>query len=113
VPSRRSVEGGREPGGHHGVEFDEQHFLSTPNGAARSKAGDMIAVDADYVGQTGYLGAGASAAYLATAIGSDPDWIRRVTLNVGRVTAVTATGLQLAEPLLAACRHRGCRRSRS
>lgn len=76
-------------------------FLSTPNGAGTIQAGDMIAVDADYSGQTGYLGAGASAAYLATAIGSDPHWVRRMTLNVGRVTAVTATGLQLAEPLLA------------
>lgn len=76
-------------------------FLSTPNGAGTIQAGDMIAVDADYTGQTGYVGAGASAAYLATAISSDLHWIRRMTLNVGRVTAVTATGLQLAEPLLA------------
>jgi hypothetical protein len=76
-------------------------FLSTPNGAGMIQAGDMIAVDADYNGQTGYLGAGASAAYLANAIGSDLNWIRRMTLNVGRVTAVTATGLQLAEPLVA------------
>jgi hypothetical protein len=77
-------------------------FLSTPNGAGTIQAGDMIAVDADYSGQTGYVGAGASAAYLATAISSgDLHWIRRMTLNVGRVTAVTASGLQLAEPLLA------------
>lgn len=76
-------------------------FLSTPNGAGTIQAGDMIAVDADYNGQTGYLGAGASAAYLASAIGSDVQWIRRMTLNVGRVTAVTTAGLQLAEPLLA------------
>ena len=77
-------------------------FLSTPNGAGTIQAGDMIAVDADYSGQTGYIGAGASAAYLATAISSgDLHWIRRMTLNVGRVTAVTASGLQLAEPLLA------------
>ncbi len=76
-------------------------FLSTPNGPGTIQAGDMIAVDADYNGQTGYVGAGASAAYLATAIGSDVHWIRRMTLNVGRVTAVTAAGLQLAEPLLA------------
>jgi hypothetical protein len=76
-------------------------FLSTPNGAGTIQAGDMIAVDADYSGQTGYLGAGASAAYLATAIGSDLHWIRRMTLNVGRVTAVTQAGLALAEPLLA------------
>ena len=77
-------------------------FLSTPNGAGTIQAGDMIAVDVDYTSQTGYVGAGASAAYLATAITSgDLHWIRRMTLNVGRVTAVTATGLQLAEPLLA------------
>ena len=77
-------------------------FLNTPNGAGTIQTGDMIAVDADYSGQTGYVGAGASAAYLATAIGSgDLHWIRRMTLNVGRVTAVTASGLQLAEPLLA------------
>jgi hypothetical protein len=77
-------------------------FLSTPNGADTIQAGDMIAVDADYSGQMGYIGAGASAAYLATAISSaDQHWIRRMTLNVGRVTAVTASGLQLAEPLLA------------
>jgi hypothetical protein len=76
-------------------------FLSTTNGAGTIQAGNLIAVDADYNGQTGYVGAGASAAYLATAISGDLHWIRRVTLNVGRVTAVTATGLQLAEPLLA------------
>ena len=77
-------------------------FLSTPSGAGTIQAGDMIAVDMDYTGQTGYVGAGASAAYLATSITSgDLHWIRRMTLNVGRVTAVTANGLQLAEPLLA------------
>ena len=76
-------------------------FLSTPNGAGTIQAGDMIAVDADYNGATGYFGAGASAAYLTTAIGSDIHWIRRMTLNVGRVTSVTTAGLQLAEPLLA------------
>jgi hypothetical protein len=77
-------------------------FLGTPSGAGTIQAGDMIAVDMDYTGQTGYVGAGASAAYLATAITSgDLHWIRRMTLNVARVTAVTATGLQLAEPLLA------------
>jgi hypothetical protein len=76
-------------------------FLSTPNGAGTILAGDMIAVDADYSGQTGFVGAGASAAYLMNPAGNDTQWIRRMTLNVGRVTAVTATGLQLAESLLA------------
>lgn len=74
-------------------------FLSTPNGAGGIQAGDMIAVDVDYSGQTGYVGAGAAGAYLTTAAGSDPHWIRRMTLNVARVTAVTASGLQLSEPL--------------
>jgi hypothetical protein len=77
------------------------NFLSTPNGTGGILAGDMIAVDADYSNQTGYLGAGTSGAYLTTPVSDDPHWIRRVTLNVGRVTAVTATGLQLADPLLA------------
>ena len=76
-------------------------FLSTPNGTGTIQAGDMVAVDLDYSGQTGYIGAGASAAYVATAVTGDPDRIRRVTLNVGRVTAVITTGLQLATPLLA------------
>ena len=76
-------------------------FLSTPNGTGSIQAGDMVAVDADYSGQTGYVGAGCAAAYLSTAISGDPNWIRRVTLNVGRVTAVTASGLQLAESLIA------------
>lgn len=76
-------------------------FLSMPTGTGSIQAGDMIAVDADYSGQTGYVGAGASAAYLASAVGSDPHWIRRMTLNVARVTSMTAAGLQLAEPLMA------------
>lgn len=76
-------------------------FLSTPNGAGAIQPGDMIAVDVDCAGQTGFVGAGAAAAYLATAVSGDANWIRRMTLNVGRVTAVNAAGLQLAEPLLA------------
>jgi hypothetical protein len=37
----------------------------------------------------------------ATAVNSDPDYSRRVTFNVARVSAVTSTGLQLAQPLIA------------
>jgi hypothetical protein len=76
-------------------------FLSTPNGAGSIEPGDMIAVDVDCSTQTGFVGAGAAAAYLVAPVSSDANWIRRVTLNVGRVTAVNAAGLQLAEPLLA------------
>ena len=76
-------------------------FLSTPAGAGGIQPGDLVAVDVDYSGQTGYVGAGAAAAYIAAAANADTDRLRRLTLNVGRVTAVLPTGLQLAEPLLA------------
>jgi hypothetical protein len=33
-------------------------------------------------------------------VGSDPDYIRRVTFNVARLAAKTATNLQLAQPLI-------------
>jgi hypothetical protein len=66
-------------------------------------AGCIVAVDEDYAGQTGFVGSGVSAGYAqsAAAVGSDPDYVRRVTFNVARVSAVTSTGLQLAQPLLA------------
>jgi hypothetical protein len=65
-------------------------------------AADIIAVDADYAGQTGFVGTGVSAAYVqsAAAINSDADYIRRVTFNVARVSQATSSGLQLAEPLI-------------
>jgi hypothetical protein len=66
-------------------------------------AGCMVAVDVDYTGQTGFVGSGVFAAYVrsATAVNNDPDYIRRVTFNVARVSAVSPNGLQLAQPLLA------------
>lgn len=66
-------------------------------------AGCVVAVDADYAGQTGYVGSGVYAAYVqsATAVNNDPDYVRRVTFNVARVSAVTTNGLQLAQPLIA------------
>lgn len=64
-------------------------------------AGCMVAVDADYAGQTGFVGSGVSAAYVrsASAVNNDPDYIRRVSFNVARVSQVTTSGLQLAQPL--------------
>jgi len=44
----------------------------------------MIAVDADYSGQTGFVGAPISGAYVRQPI-ADQDYIRRVTFNVGLV----------------------------
>lgn len=66
-------------------------------------AGQMIVVDVNYTGQTGYVGSGASGAYVssAAAVNNDPNYIRRVSFNVARITAVTGAGLELAQPLIA------------
>jgi hypothetical protein len=63
---------------------------------------DLVAVDADYQQQTGYVGTGITAAYVRDSadVNHDPDYVRRVTFNVGRVVEKTATSLLLAQPLL-------------
>jgi hypothetical protein len=60
--------------------------------------GSMIAVDADYEGQTGYIGTPVSGAYLRQPL-ADPDYIRRITFNVGLVLGVSSESLILAHPL--------------
>jgi hypothetical protein len=63
---------------------------------------DVVAVDADYQQQIGYVGAGISAAYVGDplSVNRDANYIRRVTFNIGRVTQKTVTSLVLAQPLL-------------
>jgi hypothetical protein len=67
--------------------------------AAKFSPGSIIALDADYTGQTGYVGSPVSGAYVRQAL-TDVDYIRRVTFNVSLVSQVSSTGLTLAEPLL-------------
>jgi hypothetical protein len=64
--------------------------------------GDALAVDIDYAAQIGYVGSGVAGAYVKSAadVGSNADYIRRVTFNLGRVSAKDATALTLAQPLL-------------
>jgi hypothetical protein len=64
--------------------------------------GDMIAVDSDYAGQTGYVGTGIAGAYVSdpSLVREDANYLRRVTFNVGRVIEKTATSLVLAQALL-------------
>jgi hypothetical protein len=79
-------------------------FLSVaPNQLTSFSAGQMVVVDVDYSGQTGYIGSGISAAYVSSAgaVNSDINYIRRVSFNVGRIASVTSSGLQLAQPLIA------------
>ncbi|WP_263382778.1 hypothetical protein [Granulicella arctica] len=69
--------------------------------AAAFAIGSLIAVDIDYTGQTGFVGSGISAAYVRSsgAVNGDANYIRRVTLNVARVTGNVAGVLQLASEL--------------
>jgi hypothetical protein len=66
--------------------------------AAKFSAGSIIALDADYTGQTGFVGSPVSGAYVRTAL-TDVDYIRRVTFNVALVSQTSTTGLTLAGPL--------------
>jgi hypothetical protein len=70
--------------------------------AAAFSVGELVAVDVDYTTQTGFVGSGVSGAYVQTVL-TDVNYIRRVTLNVGRITAINATtgALTLECPLLA------------
>jgi len=63
--------------------------------------GDIIAVDADYQQQTGYVGSGIAAAYVSDPVNvnRDTNYVRRVTFNLGRVAQLTAGSLLLAQPL--------------
>jgi hypothetical protein len=64
--------------------------------------GDVLAVDADYQQQTGYVGTGIAAAYVndPADVNRDPNYVRRVTFNLGRVVEKTVNSLLLAQPLL-------------
>jgi hypothetical protein len=66
-------------------------------------AGSILSVDLDYLGQTGFVGSGVSAAYVssASAVGSDPDYVRRVSFNVARVVSAAGNTVTLAQPLIA------------
>jgi hypothetical protein len=70
---------------------------------SKYEVGDLVAVDFDYVGSTGYVGSGAAAAYLSTAL--DPathkDYTRRVTFNLSRVESMASNELGLSQRLMA------------
>ncbi len=71
-------------------------------GTSMFTEGCLIAVDVDYQQQIGYVGSGIAAAYVSNpaAVNQDPNYVRRVTFNVGRVAEVTASSIVLAQPLL-------------
>jgi hypothetical protein len=64
--------------------------------------GDLIAVDVDYSGQTGYVGTGVAGAYVRNVadVNSNADYIRRVTFNVAKIASKTANSVVLESPLI-------------
>jgi hypothetical protein len=68
--------------------------------AAAFTVGQLVAVDVDYSGQTGFIGGGVSGAYVKTAL-TDVDYVRRISLNVGRIAAISEGALTLQWPLIA------------
>ena len=77
--------------------------LNVGTAAAQFSIGELVSVDVDYTGQVGFVGSGVSAAYVrqASDVGGDVNYIRRVTLNVGRVVGIANGTLQLGGALLA------------
>jgi hypothetical protein len=75
------------------------NFLVLSNSdVEKFSAGDLVAVDVDYTGQTGYVGTPVCGAYVRKVL-ADVDYIRRVTFNVGRISAVTSSGITLVSAL--------------
>lgn len=73
-------------------------ILLASTDAARFSPGAIVAVDADYTGQTGFVGAPVAGAYVRQPL-TDVDYIRRITFNVALVSQVSSSGLTLADPL--------------
>jgi len=74
-------------------------FIALASGdSANFTAGSIVAVDADYTGQAGFVGTGVAGAYVRKPL-SDVDYIRRVTFNVSLLSGVSAAGLTLATDL--------------
>ncbi len=64
------------------------------------QAGDVVVVDNDYAGETGYIGSGAPGTYVAAAPSMvDAHFVRRVSFNVARVLTVSAGTVTLASAL--------------
>ncbi|UWZ86036.1 hypothetical protein [Occallatibacter riparius] len=74
------------------------HIALSAEDATQFTVGQIVAVDCDYAGQTGYLGSPITGAYLRQPL-SDPDYLRRITFNVALVAGVSSSSITLAQPL--------------
>ena len=77
-----------------------ESLLQLGDAAANFAVGETIVVDIDYTGQLGFVGSAVSGAYVKTAL-TDLDYIRRVSLNLARISAIADGALTLEQPLLA------------
>ena len=101
--------GGVDSGGQAGTAVpvlagSTANVLLLP-GSAPLQPGDLIVVDDDAGAATaGFVGAGAQGGYVRSAadIGNSPDYVRRVSFNVGGVTQVTAAANNALQITLAA-----------
>ena len=73
-------------------------IVLTSTDAAKFVPGSIISLDADYTGETGFVGSPIAGAYVRQPL-SDVDYIRRVSFNVAFVSQTNSTGITLAEPL--------------
>ena len=76
------------------------NVLQLGSAAANFSIGETIVVDIDYTGQLGFVGSGVSGAYVKSVL-TVVDYIRRVSLNVARITAIANGAVTLEQPLLA------------
>lgn len=83
-----------------GTPTSTASVLQVGAGATGFAAGELVAVDVDYIAQTGFVGSGVSGAYVQSVL-SDVDYVRRITLNVGRIASLTESALTLMAPLIA------------
>ena len=73
--------------------------LNVGSASSQFPVGSLVAVDVDYAGgTTGFVGSGISGAFVKAPL-TDVDYVRRVTLNVGRVVAVSDGVVTLERPL--------------
>lgn len=72
-----------------------------PQFASQLAVGDLVAVDVDYLQQTGYVGLGFPGAYVVISDSAplQTDFIRRVTFNVGKVATIAGGAVTLENPL--------------
>jgi hypothetical protein len=75
-------------------------ILLNPAVLSGYSVGELVVVDVDYAAGMTDLGTGVTGDVAGAGAQLDSDAVRRVSFNIGCVSSITATGLQLNAPLL-------------